>query len=118
MFNNKTDFQNFSISEIKSKWGEIKFDSPVAVDFLVFPSESRIEYLYDFGLSGVFNYYNKCISNNALIEYFKETIRGDLTFTFFLPQENKNYSLLNWALYGNLKNRAIVKHNFSDETKS
>lgn len=110
-----TEFKTFSITDIKSKWGDIKFDLPVNVDYLIFPQEQRIEYLYDFGLSGVFNYYNKnAFNDTVLIELFKETIKEELTTTFFLPQEDEKYSLLNWALYGNLKNRTIVKHTFNE----
>lgn len=108
-----SEFKSFSIKDIKIKEGEIKFDAPIIIDYLIHHDEEKISYIYDFGLSKEFTYYSdKTFSEKVITEYFKEEIKSDLARTFFLPQESDDYSLLNWALYGNLKNRAIVKHTF------
>lgn len=108
-----SDYKTISIENLKCKQGTIKFDAPIKIDFLIYTKEQRIEYIYDFGYSSKFEYYSKnLMSETVLIEYFKEFITSELAKTFFFPQEREEYSLLNWALYGNLKNRAIVKHTF------
>ncbi len=89
----------------------IEFDPPVYIDVVEnepsdYFSQPNYRFIWDFGMVvpiSLRDFYK--IGDSFLKEKARKRIDFDLCHTFFHPQQDPNYSVLNWALYGNLKNR-------------
>lgn len=84
----------------------IIFDPPLKIDVYWGEIINECTYYLDFGMSFDYNFhrwFTKKYEND--IDKIIRILEFELFHTFFHPQEDPNYSVLNWALYGNLKNR-------------
>lgn len=96
----------------KLEYGDeiLLFNPPVKIEYTIL-SNNRAYFYFDFGLNlelGISSFYLDL--HDSPESRAQSTIEFELIHSFCHPPEDPNYGLLNWALYGNLKDR--VKRNY------
>lgn len=93
------------ITELNYEDEKLIFTPPVKIDcWLV--NNNRAFIVFDFGLETEIRISSFYLDlHDPAEKRTKNTIEFELIHSFCHPPEDPNYSLLNWALYGNLKNR-------------
>lgn len=104
-----------TLGQIEEHGRTIKFSPELKVeiwhggDF----KENCCEVYYDFGMRDQMNFDNWLTRNLATpLEKIRKCIEFELFHAFFHPSEDPNYTVLNWALYGNLKERVELIEDF------
>lgn len=82
----------------------IEFNPPLEID--VYEAENGLQAELDFGLRFYVGWRSPIVEGYATIEEkVQKIIEFELFHSFFHISEDPNYGVLNWALYGNLKDR-------------
>lgn len=118
MINTASDIPNaeIALTEIFEGPASIVFDPPLVLDVYLYKNEKSENTLlninFDFGLShdfGLNPFYIKDIPLDDWTGRAKRIVEFELFHSFFHPSEDPNFSVLNWALFGNLAHRVICR---------
>lgn len=97
------------ISKLEYENDRIEFYPPIKIDCHNNGSLNRCHVYFDFGLDteiGISSFYLNL--QDSVEEKTRQTLEFEIIHAFFHPYEDPNYTLLNWALYGNLKERSVI----------
>jgi len=101
------------LDEIHEHPCSIKFDPPLKLE--CFGCDKDTDYVlvaYDFGMSVDFPVTLEnnmlMLDNDTVEDIVRKTAIFDLFHAFFHYNLDPNYTVYHWALYGNLKERAIL----------
>jgi len=106
---------------VKEEDCEIKFDTPLKIEAYQSEKDENLFYVdFDFGLSiemSVRNFRMKGLPNNdeERISRLKAYIEFEIIHSYFHINMDPNYSILNWALFGNLAYRVECSEDCGSE---
>jgi hypothetical protein len=98
-----------TFTEIHEGSASIIFDPPLKVDAYLIKDDDgdKVNINFDFGLSHDFGLHPFYIQDKNLPweKRVVKIVEFELFHSFFHPSVDPNYSILNWALFGNLAHR-------------
>lgn len=113
------EIKQFIFDRISEDSSEILFTYPLEIDYWVVSKKDNLAMVYfDFGLRTEI-YYNNWLTKNIenIDDKIKKIIEFEIFHAFMHTIEDPNYSVLNWALFGNLFYRVKCLEIYDENTK-